>query len=37
MHKAGLETYNDLIKMFILLVSTSIRQYKDIEITIIGL
>ena len=27
MHKEGLETYNDLIKTFILLLCTSIRQY----------
>ena len=37
MHKEGLETYNDLIKMFILLLCTSIRQHKEIEITITGL
>ena len=37
MHKEGLETYNDLIKIFILLLCTSIRQDRDIEITIIGL
>ena len=37
MNKEGLETYNDLIKMFILLLCTSIRQHKDIEITIIEL
>ena len=36
MHKEGLETYNDLIKMFILL-CTSNRQDRDIEITIIEL
>ena len=33
MHKEGLETYNDSIKIL----STSIRQHKDIEITIIGI
>ena len=37
MNKEGLETYNDLIKMFILLLCTSIRQCKDIEFTNIGL
>ena len=37
MHKKGLETYCDLIKMFIPLLCTSIGQDKDIEIIIIGL
>ena len=37
MHKKGLETYNDSIKILILLLCTSIRQDRDIEITIIGL
>ena len=37
MNKEGLETYNDLIKTFILLLCTSIRQHKDIEFTNIGL
>ena len=37
MHKRGLETCNDSIKIFILLLCISIRQQKDIEITIIGL
>ena len=36
MHKEGLETYKDLIKIFILLICISIRQDWDIEITIIG-
>ena len=30
MHKEGLETYDDLIKIFILLLYTSIRQDKEI-------
>ena len=30
MHKEGLETYNELIKIFILLLCTSIRQDKEI-------
>ena len=34
MHKEGLETYNDLIKIFILLLCTSIRQNREIEIII---
>ena len=37
MHKEGLETYNDSIKIHILFICTSIRQHKDIEITIIRL
>ena len=37
MHKEGLETYNGSIKILILLVCTSNRHDKDIEITIIGL
>ena len=38
MHKEALETDNDLIKIFILLfVCKSIRQDREIEITIIGL
>ena len=37
MHKEGLETYNDSIKILILLLCISIRQDKDIEITFIGL
>ena len=36
-HKEGLETYNDPIKILILFLCTSIRQHKDIEITIIRL
>ena len=36
MHKEGLETYNDSINILILLLCT-IRQHKDIEITIIRL
>ena len=36
-YKKGLETYNDSIKILILLLCTSIRQHKDIEITIIRL
>ena len=35
MHKEGLETYNDLVEIFILLLCTSIRQDKEIAITII--
>ena len=35
MHKEGLKTYNDLIKIFILLLCTSIRQYKEIDIAIV--
>ena len=31
MHKEGLETYNDLIKIFILLLCVSIRQDREIE------
>ena len=37
MHKDGLETYNDLIKIFILLLYVSVRQDREIEITVIGL
>ena len=37
MHKEGLETYNNSIKIPVLLLCTSIRQDRDIEITIIGL
>ena len=37
MHKEGLETYKDLIKIFILLLCISIRQDKEIGIAIIGL
>ena len=37
MHKEGFETHNDSIKILILFPCTSIRQYKDIEITIIRL
>ena len=37
MHKEGLETYNDSIKILVLLLCISIRQDRDIEITIIGL
>ena len=37
MHKEGLEIYNDLIKIFILLFCISIRQDKEIGITMIGL
>ena len=37
MHKEGFKTYTDLIKIFILLLCISIRQDKEIEITIIGL
>ena len=36
-YKMRLETYNDLIKIFILLLCISIRQDKEIGITIIGL
>ena len=32
MHKEGLETYEDLIKIFILLLCIPIRQDKEIEI-----
>ena len=32
MHKEGLETYNDFIKISILLFCTSIRQDKEFEI-----
>ena len=34
-HKEGLKTYNDLIKIFILLLCKSVRQDKEIEIWII--
>ena len=37
MYKEGLETYNDSIKILILLLCTSIRQHKDIQITNIEL
>ena len=37
MHKKGLETYNDSIKLLILLLCISVRQDKEIEITIIDL
>ena len=37
MHKEDLETYNDYIKLLILFLGISIRQHKDIEITIITL
>ena len=37
MHKEGLKTYSDLIKILILLLCISNRQDKEIEITIIGL
>ena len=37
MHKEGLETYNDSIKLLILLLCISVRQDKEIEITIIDL
>ena len=37
MHKEGVETYNDLIKILIVHLCTSIRQDRKIEITIIGL
>ena len=37
MHKEGLETYNDSIKLLILLLCISVRQDKEIEITIIEL
>ena len=36
MHKRGLETYEDLIKIFILLLCISNRQDKEIELAIIG-
>ena len=36
MHKEGFKTYNDF-NIFILLLCISIRQDKEIEITIIGL
>ena len=36
-YKMRLETYNDLIKIFILLLCISIRQDKEIGIPIIGL
>ena len=36
MDKEGLETYNDSIKIFILLLCICVRQDKEIEITIIG-
>ena len=35
MHKEGLETYKDLIKIFILLLCTSIRQDKEMKLRII--
>ena len=35
MHKEGLETCNDLIKIFILLLCISIRLDREIEITIL--
>ena len=37
MHNDGLEIYNNLIKILILLLCISIRQVKQIKITIIGL
>ena len=37
MHKEGLESYNDLIKIFILPPCTSIRQYREVKIAICGL
>ena len=38
MHKEGLETYNDLIKIFTLLLCTSLDSiYNEIETAIIGL
>ena len=37
MHKEGLETYDDLIKIFILLLCTSIRQNRKIKIASIEL
>ena len=37
MHKEGSKTYNDLIKILILLLCISIRQEKEIEMSIIGL
>ena len=37
MYKVGLETYNDSVKVFVLLLCICIRQDKEIEITIIGL
>ena len=36
MHKNGLETYKDLIKIFILLLCISIRQDKEIDWIIIS-
>ena len=36
MHKEGLQTYKDLIKIFILLICISIRQDWDIKHTVIG-
>ena len=37
MYKEGLETYNDSVKVFVLLLCISIRQDKEIQITIIGI
>ena len=37
MPKEGLETYNTLINILILLLCTSIREHKDIQIIIIRL
>ena len=37
MHKEGLETYNDSIKMLILLLCISTTHHKNIEIKIIRL
>ena len=37
MHNDGLKIYNNLIKTCILLLCISIRQDKEIEITIVGL
>ena len=37
MHKEGLETYKDLIKIFILLLCISIIRNKEMEIAIIEL
>ena len=37
MYKEGLEIYNNSIKILILLLCTSIRQHKDIDIKVIRL
>ena len=35
MHKEGLETYKDLIKIFILFLCTSVRQNKEMKLQLL--